>query len=396
MKRFFMFGIKSLALMVYFISHCFIRKKNRWIFGEPHGFNNNSKYFFLDVIENHTEIDAMWVGDKETVDNLLKKGLPAYSRYSIKGIWYCLTAKVYVVSWTTGDINFYLSGGALILNLWHGTPLKKCLWLEPQNIKVDNSGILTRFVHHVEAPISYYGNLFVQPPSEFYAGIFMDMFRVCKDKCIIDIYPRNKFLTKDKKDIKSFLKRYSYTEELNLIHSIEKYDKVMIYAPTFRDNGKDFIDASGLDFFKLDELLADKNYCMIVKFHPATKYDASKFSSLRNIRFLSNKYDTYILMPFTDLMISDYSSIIFDYTLLNKKVIAFAFDYDQYISECRELLFDMREALDGVTFAHSAEELVNLIFLSEEKLGIMSDALYKRYWSPSENLFDSIQSKVNM
>ena len=223
----------------------------------------------------------------------------------------------------------------------------------------------------------------------------MDMFRVCKDKCIIDIYPRNKFLTKDKKDIKSFLKRYSYTEELNLIQSIEKYDKVMIYAPTFRDNGKDFIDASGLDFFKLDELLADKNYCMIVKFHPATKYDASKFSSLRNIRFLSNKYDTYILMPFTDLMISDYSSIIFDYTLLNKKVIAFAFDYDQYISECRELLFDMREALDGVTFAHSAEELVNLIFLSEEKLGIMSDALYKRYWSPSENLFDSIQSKVN-
>ena len=180
MKRFMLFIIKLFSILIYFISYLFPRKKNRWLFGEAHGFNNNSKYLFLEIIESHPEITAIWIGNKKTVNELKSMGLPTCWRYSIYGIYLCLTSKVYVVSWTTADINFYLSGGALIVNLWHGTPIKKCLWLEPKNIEKETSCFLMRQIYKVESPFAFWGNILVASPSEFYTDIISKMFKVTK------------------------------------------------------------------------------------------------------------------------------------------------------------------------------------------------------------------------
>lgn len=390
MKKIVLFLVKSLALILYMISHLFPRNKKRWVFGEPHGFNNNSKYLFLDILESHPEIDAAWIGDAKTVKMLKEKRLTAYERWSLRGLYYCMTSKVYVVSWTTGDINFYLSGGASIVNLWHGTPLKKCRWLVDTYIRREGGNAIHRFLNRVYVPVLYYGKVILNSPSSFYTDIFMDMFRVNRKYVIEDIYPRNRFMMKSKNEIISFLERYGYNDDLSLIKKLAVYERIILYAPTFRDSGKDFVAYSGLDFVELDRKLANYNYYFIVKLHPATNCDRTRFQGLKNILFLSNKYDLYPLMPFTDLLISDYSSILFDYMLLDKKVIAFTFDYMEYVKECRELICDIKEGLDGIPLVNNAKELVDMILGDENKIPSPTSELYRKCWEPSANLVNRV------
>ena len=367
------------------------RKKNRWVFGEAHGFNNNSKYLFLDVINSAPEIEAYWIGDSQTVKQLQEKGLPAYSRFSVYGIFLCLTSKIYVVSWTHGDVNFYLSGGADVVNLWHGLAWKKCLWLEPKYAKYENVSFWRKMAHVIMSPILYFPPKLVLSTSPFYTGIYAKMFKVKKDQCVEDIYPRVKFMMQSQDEIIAYLKKYSLNEHIKLIEKLSSYRKVYLYAPTFRDTGEDFVASSGIDFYALNGQLVKETSFLIVKFHPSTIYDSSKYSSLTNIVFLNKKYDLNAIMPFTDVLISDYSTTLIDYMLLKKKMIAFIFDYEKYISTCRELLFDIKESLQGVPIANNADELIEMMFSDSMEIPDIPQELFDRYWKPTGNILDRIK-----
>lgn len=388
MKRFGLFIIKSFALIIYLFSYLFPRKKNRWLFGEAHGFNNNSKYLYLEVLEEHPDIEPIWIGDKQTVSMLKEKNLPACCRYSLKGIFLCLCSKVYVVSWTTSDISFYFSGGAYVVNLWHGLAWKKCQWLK--DTEYDNSSMLKKIEHFIISPSAHFPPRIVLSTSSFYTDVYAKTFRVEKECCVEDIYPRVKFMLKPKDDIIKHLTRYSFDNYIALIDSLYHYNRVFLYAPTFRDTGDDFIRNSGLDFYELNKQLKDYKYYMLVKFHPATKYDASKISNLSNIRILDISYDLNLIMPFSDILITDYSTTLVDYMLLNKRIIAFTFDYDYYISQCRELLFPFDECIKGIPRVNDAAELMKLMFSDYSSIPCISKELLIRYWEPSCNLFNEI------
>lgn len=390
MKKFFITIIKIFALFLFYFSYLFPRKKNRWLFGEAHGFNNNSKYLYLDIIENHPEIDPIWIGEKRTVRMLRAMGLPAFYRYSLKGIYLCLCSKVYIVSWSTSDISFYLSGGALVVNLWHGLAWKKCLWLHDSNY--DKLSQIQKIIHFINKPGLHLHPHIVLSTSSFYTDIFAKTFRVGKDCCIQDIYPRVKFMLKPREEIINHLIKYSFDYYLSLIKQLSCYKRVFLYAPTFRDTGEDFIINSGLDFIKLDKMLQNKSYFMIVKFHPSTKYDCLKYSKLKNIIFLNKEYDLNILMPFTDILITDYSTTLVDYLLLRKMIIAFIFDYEQYISKSRELLFPYEDCIKGIPIANNSNELIKIMFSDQNRMEVPKE-LIKRYWESSDDLIETIKKK---
>lgn len=386
-----MYPLKLILLCVYFLTYLIPRKRNRWVFGEAHGFNNNSKYLFIEVINNSPEIEAFWIGDSMTVKQLQGKGLPAYNRFSLYGIYLCITAKIYVVSWTHGDINFYLSGGAHVVNLWHGLAWKKCLWLEPKYAKYEDVSFIRKITHILKAPIVYFPPKLVLSTSPFYTDIYAKMFKVKKEQCVEDIYPRVRFMLKPKEDIIAYLEKYALTEHLELIKKLSSYHKVFLYAPTFRDTGEDFVASSGIDFHELNNKLVKTYSFLIVKFHPSTIYDSSRYDSLSNITFLSKKYDLNAIMPFTDVLISDYSTTLIDYMLLKKKMIAFIFDYDKYILTCRELLFDIKESLRGVPIAENQDELIELMFSEDMGIADIPQELFDRYWMPTGNLLERIK-----
>lgn len=116
-------------LPVYALSFLIPKNKKIWLFGSSFGyrFAENPRYLYLYTCQNQGDkIQAIWIThNKQIVDFLKKEGYRVYYKYSIKGMWYELRASVYIFDNYSKDISFWLSGGSIKINLWHGSGNKK-------------------------------------------------------------------------------------------------------------------------------------------------------------------------------------------------------------------------------------------------------------------------------
>ncbi len=393
MKFFLLLFIKFCLLPIYYLSYLIPRNKKRWVFGEANGFNNNSKYFYLEVLNTHKEIDAVWIGNKEIVKTLRNKNLPCHYKFSLKGLWYSLTSKVYIVSSTPGDINFYTSGGARIVNLWHGVGIKACLWSNPIHQKYRSLGFYDNFLHYVNCPHLYHKpDLVLSTSDDMIDAFFAPMFDVERAKCIASLYPRCRFMMQDRQKIIEHIEKYESEEYLDMIRIFLKYKKVIMYAPTFRDSGADFISQSGIDFGDLNNFLVSRNYLFVLKLHPATNYNPQDIRNFSNILYLEKSLDSYLVMPFCDMLISDYSSIVYDYMLLEKQVEIFAFDFKQYKASCRDIVFSMEEVINTFSFSDNYIDLKKNI---EKEKSIVPDEVLHHWWTKEYYLYKAVNKLID-
>ncbi|EAD4303762.1 TPA_asm: CDP-glycerol:glycerophosphate glycerophosphotransferase, partial [Listeria monocytogenes] len=126
--------------------------------------------------------------------------------------------------------------------------------------------------------------------------------------------------------------------------------KVLLYAPTFRGGPNERFNYSVvLDIAALKKELGD-THILILKFHPVIK----------NVSFNVDENDPFILdltlnndindlMLFSDALITDYSSVIFEFSLMNKPIYFFAYDIDDYLDE-RGFYFDYKATIPGEVF----------------------------------------------
>lgn len=156
--------------------------------------------------------------------------------------------------------------------------------------------------------------------------------------------------------------------------------RVMLYAPTFRENRqnrkrpidvpfdvKAVIDAIGADAY----LLLRPHYLNRVKVPPATRYRAINVSAIDDVNLL------YLA---ADVLITDYSSVMFDFALLRKPMVFYTYDYDDYLAT-RGTYFDLRQAAPG-RFAEDTEQLVSALKTADgdlEAFGPVYDKFLARY-----------------
>ena len=173
-----------------------------------------------------------------------------------------------------------------------------------------------------------------------------DIFRSCfafKDRPILQIgYPRNDILINDN----SPAKIREYKEKLGL--PLDK--KIILYAPTWRDNeysekGK-YKFASKLDFDKAKEKLSDE-YIFIVKYHylVSDKIDWTPYKGF--VYTFDETKDIAWLYLVSDMLITDYSSVMFDYSLLKRPMLFFAYDLEDYKENLRGFYFDFVNDIPG-------------------------------------------------
>lgn len=125
--------------------------------------------------------------------------------------------------------------------------------------------------------------------------------------------------------------------------------KVILYAPTFReyekDSGNNCIMTPPIDLKKWKTQLGT-DYVLLIRAH----YEVAKVMGIVNDEFVKN-VSTYPclndLMIASDILISDYSSIFFDYAIMGKPMLCFAYDYNRYERE-RGLYFDIRKELNCI------------------------------------------------
>lgn len=325
------------------------RDKHLWITGKilswdytnaPPAFFDNSKYFYLYLVTQTNE-KVYWISSsKKEIDMMKAMGLPVLRFPSIRAIFYVLRAKYSFHHYGTDQINPILQRGMIQLDFWHGTPLKKIRYdiIEPPVIKDG----------YIKKLLKRRGKEYVFSTSEYLSKkILQHAFNVCDDQLINFGYPRMDVLGLDKPALKKFCADYS-NELITYIDQAEKKQLVLLYMPTFRDDDPNYFVKANIDWERLNEVLERCNGVIFIKLHPLTVQEP--IEGYKNIVQINNDVDVYPFLPFTTHLVTDYSSIMFDYLALDKEMIFIPYDFNNYISN-RPLYFDYDEIIAGKKYS---------------------------------------------
>ena len=217
----------------------------------------------------------------------------------------------------------YKSKRNIYLNTWHGTPIKS----------VDNDG-----KERKKDDFSYMDFFCVS--GEFEKKAFQKAFCLKESQLIYSGLPRNDALYHTSQDEIASLR-----QKLN----IPDGKKVLLYAPTWRDstdNGKTYVAAPPIHIEKWKQALGEQ-YVLLLRTHPYTnKLLGVTFDEF--VRDCTSYPEVNDLFKIADILISDYSAAIFDYSILERPIISFAYDYEDY-EKTRGFALNPKEDLpDGV------------------------------------------------
>ncbi|MGI4803589.1 MAG: CDP-glycerol glycerophosphotransferase family protein [Janthinobacterium lividum] len=356
------------------------RDKKKWVFANyiVDAFNDNPKYLFIYVNQHCPDIKAIYItSDPGIYFHLNKIGLKVYMKNSRVAIWHCITAKVYFYNAYSADINYYTSGCAILVNLWHGVGLKKI------EFNIDRGTLAERyqkksFFYRVNMPWLYKRPTWFISSTEFQSIPFSTAFRIPLKKCLNFGYSRNDILLAAEDERLRFIQKYEREDTLQLLEIMKNYNKVYIYMPTWRDS-IDFLKDTKIDFSVLNGILLVNNALLILKLHVNTPH-INEITKLSNIILLHGNIDVYSILSYTHTLITDYSSILYDYILMpGKEVILYPFDYDRYVNT-RDFNYPYLENVAGIIVRNSQD----LYKIFDKKIKIESNnkisTIRNRFW----------------
>ena len=347
-----------LFLPVYWLSFFVPRNKRIWLFGSTFGnrFADNPKYFYLYLSQKHKlDVRAVWIShNKKVVSFLNSNGYEAYYCYSLRGIWLSLRGRVYIFDNYSKDINFWTSGGAVKVNLWHGIG-NKCINYDNVFDKVRHpKSLWEKFKYFPRRLSDEKPSHYILATSPKMCDIFARAFQVPRGHVIEAGYPRNDYLLGA--DIKNL-----YTmQEKRVLKYVQQWrqqgGKINLYMPTFRESEGKFFEI--MDLRKFNAFLHENNILFVTKLHPKSKlkieFERIDYSNIIN---LDADMDAYVFLREADILTTDYSSVYSDYMLLNRPVVAFWYDYEEYVNYTRKGYFDFEKYMPELK-ARTMEELM--------------------------------------
>lgn len=246
-------------------------------------------------------------------------------------------AKYWIFNYKIQDAIFPKKNQVFV-QCWHGTPLKRlgCDLEHFNNAMNTISEIRDRYHREAEK-----FNYFISP-SEFATEKFIstwDLKKIGKEDIIIEEgYPRNDFLinhtAEDVKRVKKLL-------------NIDKTNKkIILYAPTYRDNQHStqigYTYENKVDFDRLQKELSDE-YIILFRAHwlVAQAFDFNKYKDF--VIDVSNYDDINELYIVADMLITDYSSVFFDYANLKRPILFYMYDLKEYRDDIRGFYLDVKE-----------------------------------------------------
>ncbi|MBY0097108.1 CDP-glycerol glycerophosphotransferase family protein [Mesobacillus maritimus] len=315
--------------------------------GKQYSCNPRAIYEYLK--ENHPEYEMYWSVDPQFEKAFIEKNLPYIKRFSIK--WLFLMGRA--AFWVTNSrmpIWIPKPKKTIYLQTWHGTPLKK--------LAHDMEEVLMPGTSTEKYKENFYKESrnwdYLVSPNRYSTEIFKRAFRF--DKTIIETgYPRNDVFYKN--DIANHAMAFKKK------HNIPKDKKVILYAPTWRDNqyyqvGRYKFDLH-LDLATLREELGNE-YIVILRMHylVAENFD---LDSYEGFAFDFSKHeDIQELYLISDVLVTDYSSVFFDYANLNRPMIFYVYDIDEYRNDIRGFYFDLEKDAPGPLVRTTTEVITEI------------------------------------
>ncbi|MCR8454001.1 MAG: CDP-glycerol glycerophosphotransferase family protein [Crenarchaeota archaeon] len=310
-----------------------------------HTLTDNAKYLFLYFLENQLYDDIAWIACNLQTYSLLKnKGLPvlyfSYNAYR--------RAKAIVSTITPAS--YELVGWLKYFCLWHGLPLKSALWLNKYDYRLYNP--IYRLLYKVLDPALFSSNFYLLSPDGTFRKVLKCMFNIEDRMLLYGPYPRNIV----------FL-RHIRGEEINAFSSEQFPDglRKVLYLPTFRDYDHNQNLAEILPLKEFNDLAISYDAVILIKPHYYVDYASAmrvhnKFS---RIIVLRESKDVYPLLRDAEVLITDYSSVAYDFLYADKPIIYYIYDIEQYFKYRPAFVrFDL---LTSGPKVHSKEDLLTAL-----------------------------------
>lgn len=302
------------------------------------GFSDNPKAIYSYIRKHHPDMRCVWIFNEPPTEQLewVKRGSFRY---------HCLMARAgYWVFNTRQPKNVIKRSGTVYLQTWHGTPLKR-LGLDMEEVFIGGQDSET------------YKNTFVRQaaewdylisPNRYSSEIFRRAFGFSGEMLEIG-YPRNDLFFKTSPDVIHGIRTY-----LGIPHK----KKVILYAPTWRDDayivpGKYRFDLE-LDLRELKNRVGE-DYVVLLRMHYLVAENLD-LSGLEDFAYDVSKYsDIAELYLISDILITDYSSVFFDFAQLRRPILFFTYDLTRYRDELRGFYLDFEHEVPGPLLMTTSE-----------------------------------------
>jgi len=375
--------VKKLCKAVFLFCSCLPPKRKLILFesysGKQYSCNPRAMYEYM--LQNGMDFQMVWSVNKNYTAQFDKGNIPYVKKFSIR--WFILLARAqYWVTNSRMPLWLPKPRHTIYIQTWHGTPLKK---LAGDMKEVHMPGTTTekyKDSFHREAQNWDY----LLSPNVYSTEIFKRAFQF--QKTVVEAgYPRNDFLyvNNNSKAIDTLKKQNGLP--------IDK--KIILYAPTWRDDqfyskGRYKLDLQ-LDLNLLQKQLGSE-YIILLRMHylVAEQFDLEPYKGF--VYDFSKHVDINDLYLLSDLLITDYSSVFFDYANLKRPIIFYTYDIDSYRDKLRGFYFDLETEAPGPVVMNTEEVLEEILRFETLGLGEFAGK-YNTFYNNYCYLEDGFASK---
>ena len=347
--------------------------KERYVFESGVGvqYSDAPKSIYEELIKVKPDAECIWFYNKTSfihpmTTKVVKRLSPDY-------YYYLATSKYWI---NNQNFPHYITKRkkTVYLQTWHGTPIKKMLF-DLKKVYGREEG----YIQRVENAKNQWSYLISQ--NSYATKHFRTAFRY--DGPILEEgYPRNDILVNNpEKELIINKIRHAY--------SIPSSKKIILYAPTFRDNAKvenKFESDIKIDFKEFNKRFGDE-YVLLMRMHVTVSSDIEIPEEYKHsIINVSSYPDIQELYLITDILITDYSSVLFDFAVLERPMLFYAYDLEEYKNDIRGAYLDYEKEVPG-KIVRNQTELFSAINNIEEIKMEYKDKLneFKRKYAPLDD-----------
>lgn len=307
-------------------------------------YSDSPKYIYEYMLEHNLDYEYIWIFNETGKE--LPGNAKQVKRFSLAYYYYLATSK-YWVSNSRLPLKLNKREGNIYLQTWHGTPLKKLVF-DMNDIYSANPNYKKHFFNQSRRWD------YLISPNQYSSDIFRSAFKYEKEMLEFG-YPRNDILYQNDNE--------EYISGLKERLDIPRDKKVILYAPTWRDDefyepGK-YKFALQMDLHKMREQLGDE-YVVLLRMHYFIA-DEIDTEGLDGFVYNFSKYDDIAeLYLISDLLITDYSSVFFDYANLKRPILFFTYDLEKYRDTLRGFYIDIETEVPG-PLVKNTDEIIDAV-----------------------------------
>ncbi|MCD8872067.1 CDP-glycerol:glycerophosphate glycerophosphotransferase [Staphylococcus gallinarum] len=335
-------------------------------------YSDSPKAIFTYLLENDKDKwNHVWIlNDKNLVENeqeFKNENVKIIKRFGWQYFYYVTVSKYFILNMRQPKW-LYKKAEQIILSTWHGTPLKRLVF-DMENVTSANKNYKKDFYNQSR------NWDYLIAANKYSEQIFESAFMYPKENILTYGYPRNDILHNYTSEYKHHIK-----EKLNLPTS----KKVILYAPTWRDD--EFHSAGNykfklqMDLNRMRKEFGDE-YVIALRMHYFIS-DNIDLTGFEDFAYDFSKYnDINDLYISSDILITDYSSVFFDFANLRKPILFFTYDIEKYQSMLRGFYIDVNNDLPGPLLRTNDEliEAIKQIDLTVEKYKEKYETFYQKY-----------------